>query len=185
MSWLARLKALRHEEACYRGTDETDKTGGFVSFVSAQVTQIPWDEGVRGAPDAEREAWEERALVETTRPPTRYTTPATPGRRVNGAPSLQPGPSPDEAPMGHGETRWPMKAWGDLRPCTRCRNLARSGLCLSAARGGLRAARDYEPSIPAQPRRCIGYWPTEGDPDRRPGRERWPELIEWQQPERE
>lgn len=75
---------------------------------------------------------------------------------------------------------WPLEAWGDLRPCTRCRNLARSGLCLSAARGELRCARDYEPTIPRQPRRCIGYLPTEGDPDPRPGRERWPELIESQ-----
>lgn len=75
---------------------------------------------------------------------------------------------------------WPLDAWGDLRPCTRCRNLLRSGRCLAAWNGLLRASRDYEPPIPAQPHRCIGYAPPGDDPDQRPGLARWPELAEWQ-----
>lgn len=70
--------------------------------------------------------------------------------------------------------------WGDLRPCTWCRNLTRSGRCLAAWRGELRAARDYEPTFPGQPHRCIGYQPTDADPDQTRGLQRWPELAEWQ-----
>lgn len=70
--------------------------------------------------------------------------------------------------------------WGDLRPCTWCRNLTRSGRCLAAWRGELRAARDYEPTFPGQPHRCIGYVPRDDDPERTTGRERWPELVAWQ-----
>ena len=69
---------------------------------------------------------------------------------------------------------------GDLRPCLWCHNLARSGRCMAAWRGELRAARDWEPTFPGQPQRCIGYSPPADDPDQRPGRERWPELVEWQ-----
>lgn len=69
---------------------------------------------------------------------------------------------------------------GDLRPCIWCRDLALSGRCMAAARGELRAARDYSPPIPGQPQRCIGYSPPADDPDLRPGRERWPELVETQ-----
>jgi len=76
--------------------------------------------------------------------------------------------------------RWSFEEWGDLRPCTLCRNLARSGRCLAAWRGEIRAARDYEPSIPAQPRRCIGYAPKADDPEQTSGMERWPELT-WQE----
>ena len=68
----------------------------------------------------------------------------------------------------------------DLRPCLLCRNLARSGRCMAAMRGELRAARDYSPTMPEQPRRCIGFRPPADDPDPRPGRERWPELVERQ-----
>ena len=75
-----------------------------------------------------------------------------------------------------------FEEWGDLRPCTLCRNLARNGRCLAAWRGEIRAARDYEPSIPAQPRRCIGYDPKADDPEQTSGMERWPELT-WQMPD--
>lgn len=71
----------------------------------------------------------------------------------------------------------------DLRPCLWCRNLSRGGRCLAAWRGELRAARDYAPTFPGQPRRCIGYAPPDDDPDQRPGRERWPEMVEWQAPQ--
>ncbi len=75
---------------------------------------------------------------------------------------------------------WPFDEWGDLRPCLLCRNLTQIGLCLSARRGELRGARDYAPTFPGQPRRCIGYAPKADDVDRRPGYERWPELVETQ-----
>jgi hypothetical protein len=76
--------------------------------------------------------------------------------------------------------RWPFEEWGDLRPCLLCRNLSPAGRCLAAWRGELRAARDYSPTFPGQPQRCIGYRPKADDPDQTPGRERWPELAEWQ-----
>ena len=69
--------------------------------------------------------------------------------------------------------------WGDMRPCEWCRNLARSGRCMSAWRGEMRAARDYAPTKPGQPQRCIGYRPNADDPDQRHGKERWPDLT-WQ-----
>jgi hypothetical protein len=74
-----------------------------------------------------------------------------------------------------------MAVWGDMRPCTWCRNLMRSGRCMAAWRGELRAARDYEPTFPEQPQRCIEYRPNADDPERTSGRERWPELVAWQQ----
>jgi hypothetical protein len=77
---------------------------------------------------------------------------------------------------------WPFDEWGDLRPCLLCRNLTQIGVCLSARRGELRGARDYAPTFPGQPRRCIGYDPKVDDPDRSSGRERWPELVESQAP---
>jgi len=79
-----------------------------------------------------------------------------------------------------GPMRWPFEEWGDLRPCLRCRNLTPMGRCLAAWRGELRAARDYSPTFPDLPQRCIGYRPKADDPVQTPGRERWPELAEWQ-----
>jgi hypothetical protein len=76
----------------------------------------------------------------------------------------------------------PLEHWGDLRPCLWCQNLTPTGRCLAAWRGELRAARDYTPTFPGQPRRCIGYDPEVDDPDRSSGRERWPELVESQAP---
>lgn len=63
----------------------------------------------------------------------------------------------------------------DRRRCDQCLNLTGRGLCLAARRGEIVANRDYEP-VRDQPRRCEGYLPGAGDLDRRPGRERWPEL---------
>jgi hypothetical protein len=69
-------------------------------------------------------------------------------------------------------------AWDDRRTCTQCANLAKSGRCLAAARGELVAtARDYRPP-PDRLHRCERYAPGADDPDRRPGRERWPRLTE-------
>ncbi|MCX8086728.1 MAG: hypothetical protein N3C63_07460 [Rhodocyclaceae bacterium] len=64
----------------------------------------------------------------------------------------------------------------DRRICLECRNLA-GRRCLAAARGEIVASRNYEP-IRDLPRRCEGYVPGPDDADRRPGRERWPGLIQ-------
>lgn len=82
-------------------------------------------------------------------------------------------------PQGRIRSRWRGDGLdlGDLRPCLWCRNLTRSGRCLAAWRGDLRASRDWEPTFPGQPSRCVGYLPPHDDPDQRPGHERWPELI--------
>ena len=64
----------------------------------------------------------------------------------------------------------------DRRTCDLCLNLA-GRRCLAAWRDEIVANRAYEP-IRDIPRRCEGYVPGADDPDARPGRERWPELIE-------
>jgi len=69
---------------------------------------------------------------------------------------------------------------GDLRGCLWCRNFTRTGRCLAAWRGELRADRDWAPTFPAMPQRCIGYKPPADDPDQRLGRGRWPDMIAWQ-----
>lgn len=65
----------------------------------------------------------------------------------------------------------------DRRRCDQCVNLTERGLCLAARRGEIVANRDYEPARELL-RRCEGYQPGADDPDRRRGRERWPELIQ-------
>lgn len=65
----------------------------------------------------------------------------------------------------------------DRRRCDQCLNLTGRGLCLAARRGEIVANRDYEPVLDLL-RRCEGYMPGGDDPDRRTGRERWPDLIE-------
>lgn len=65
----------------------------------------------------------------------------------------------------------------DRRCCDQCANLTGRGLCLAARRGEIVANRDYEP-VRDMPRRCEGYRPGVDDPDRRTGRERWPDLIQ-------
>jgi hypothetical protein len=69
-------------------------------------------------------------------------------------------------------------AWNenDRRRCVHCLNLAENGICLAASPGGpVSARRGYQPN-PAILQRCAGYRPVQDDPDRRPGRERWPEF---------
>lgn len=117
--------------------------------------------------DADREAWEERAAI------MEYDGGMTRAEAERAATEcLRRDASKRTVPAA--------LDWGDLRPCAWCRNLARSGRCLAAARGELRASRDYEPTFPGQPQRCIGYDPKDDDPDRTRGRERWPELVAWQ-----
>jgi hypothetical protein len=67
-----------------------------------------------------------------------------------------------------------VDTWDDRRTCRQCANLAKSGRCRAAGRGELLGtAKRYTPP-PDTPRRCEGYAPGASDPDRRPGRERWP-----------
>ena len=73
------------------------------------------------------------------------------------------------------EVPQPVPDDDDRRHCAQCANLAPSGLCLAARRGEINASRTYHP-VDHLPRRCEGYAPGPDDPDRRPGRERWPGL---------
>ena len=63
----------------------------------------------------------------------------------------------------------------DRRTCEQCANLI-ARRCQAAKRDEIVAHRNYEP-IRDLPRRCESYAPGVDDPDRRHGRERWPELI--------
>ena len=64
----------------------------------------------------------------------------------------------------------------DRRTCDQCANLI-ARRCQAAKRDEILASRNYEP-IRDLPRRCQGYAPGAADADRRPGRERWPGLIQ-------
>ena len=68
---------------------------------------------------------------------------------------------------------------GDMRTCRECANLSPGGRCLAAWRGesfgaGIATSRQYAPGDPGRPQRCGAYSPGPADPDRQPGRERWP-----------
>ena len=122
--------------------------------------------------DDAREAWEERAGI------MEYDGEMTRAEAERAATTLM---TARQAAAAHSRRRSALPGdWGDLRPCTWCRNLTRSGRCLAAWRGELRASREYEPTFPGQPHRCIGYVPRDDDPERTTGRERWPELVAWQ-----
>lgn len=88
-------------------------------------------------------------------------------------------PIPERITPAEAETvAWPTLITTDdeRRTCDQCTNLNRRR-CLAAWRGEIVASRDYEP-VRDIPRRCEGYAPGADDPDTRPGRERWPELIQ-------
>lgn len=142
--------------------------GGQVSQLS-QLSQSFGAAGAHGGDD-DREAFEERAAI------MEFDGGMTRAEAEQAAAAN----SPEANTVAAEPTRWPFEEWGDLRPCLLCRNLSPGGRCLAAWRGELRAARDYSPTFSGQPQRCIGYRPKAADPDRTPGRERWPELIEWQ-----
>lgn len=166
MSWLDRLKAL-DADVCVRSRPcQNRQNPGSVSFVGASEAHIPSPQGASDDEDA-REAWEERAAI------MEYDGGMTRAEAERAATEC----------LRRDASKRTLPAeldWGDLRPCTWCRNLTRSGRCLAAWRGELRAARDYEPTFPGQPHRCIGYQPTDADPDQTRGLQRWPELAEWQ-----
>ncbi len=64
----------------------------------------------------------------------------------------------------------------DRRTCDQCANLI-ARRCQAAKRGEIVVSRNYEP-IRDLPRSCECYAPGAADADRRPGRERWPGLIQ-------
>jgi hypothetical protein len=69
-------------------------------------------------------------------------------------------------------------AWreDDRRRCAHCLNLMINGICKAATPGGTVSARKgYQPDS-AILRRCHSYRPCPDDPDRRPGRDRWPRI---------
>jgi hypothetical protein len=69
-------------------------------------------------------------------------------------------------------------AWheDDRRRCVHCQNLLQNGVCKVAGPGGpIPARRGYQPNQNWL-HRCAEYRPGPEDPDRRPGRERWPEF---------
>lgn len=141
--------------------------GGQVSQLS-QLSQ-PFGEGAHGSDD-DCEAFEERAaIMEFDGGMTRAEAEQAAAANFIRADIASAEP-----------VRWPFEEWGDLRPCLLCRNLSPGGRCLAAWRGELRAARDYSPTFLDLPQRCIGYRPKADDPDRAPGRARWPELVAWQ-----
>lgn len=74
------------------------------------------------------------------------------------------------------ETPEPDLFTDDRRTCDQCANLI-ALRCQAAKRGEIVANRDYEP-IRDLARRCEGYAPGADDPERRHGRERWPQLTE-------
>jgi hypothetical protein len=69
----------------------------------------------------------------------------------------------------------PQRTGDDRRRCGECGNLAPNGRCLAAARRDIVASRSYTPARDWL-RRCEGFKPLPGDPDPRPGRDRWPGL---------
>ena len=86
-------------------------------------------------------------------------------------------PAEGEAPASDAEIAARERAGDDRRRCTECGNLAERGACLAAYRGEIRASRAYAP-VRELLRRCEGFAPLDADPDPRPGRERWPGLID-------
>jgi hypothetical protein len=83
-------------------------------------------------------------------------------------------PETPRAPVAASEGHAPIPSEDSRRVCCQCLNLS-GERCLAAARGEIIASRTYRPD-PDRPRRCSGYRPSATDPDRRPGRERWPGL---------
>ncbi len=66
----------------------------------------------------------------------------------------------------------------DRRRCTGCGNL-QAGVCTVARPGGrVSALVGYRPASLGVLQRCAGYSPNASDTDHRPGRERWPGLIQ-------
>jgi hypothetical protein len=78
-----------------------------------------------------------------------------------------------------GESRYAAPLEDDRRYCTECLNLTERGLCLAVRRGEMRRVSTWQPDQ-TRPWRCVGYAPGADDPDRRPGRERWPSMLQYE-----
>ena len=76
-----------------------------------------------------------------------------------------------------GDMPRPVALEDDWRHCDQCANLIRGGLCLAARRGEIAASRNCEPvrDLPADAK---AMQPGPDDSGRRPGRKRWPFLVE-------
>jgi hypothetical protein len=184
-AWVAEFPVKPVATAATAATEQGDKgelsqvsqlsqgvAGERVRHEGGQVSQLsqPFGEARAHGSDDDREAFEERAaIMEFDGGMTRAEA-----ERAAAANKIEANIVPAEL------VRWPFEEWGDLRPCLLCRNLSPGGRCLAAWRGELRAARDYSPTFPELPQRCIGYRPKADDPERTTGRERWPELARWQ-----
>ena len=80
-----------------------------------------------------------------------------------------------DAPAGLPGIDDPERRGDNRRRCAECGNLAGNGRCLAVARRELVASRTYAPALDWL-RRCECFKPQPGDPDQRPGRDRWPGL---------
>ena len=206
MGWLDRLKALPRSDCALPTHRQNRQNPGSVSFDSAQVAEgFASESGAGSDPEGlegAREAFEERAAImeydgglsqadaeQAARAyELEYQCRFDSGKQRAGDGSA--GGDAGEFRAMNARAREgggsldpvasQLDEWGDMRPCTWCRNLMRSGRCMAAWRGELRAARDYAPTFPEQPRRCYFYDPRGSDPDMSAGRERWPELASWQ-----
>ena len=86
-----------------------------------------------------------------------------------GALSITPVDDPPPDPPEPIETHTP---WDDRRTCRECTRLSPGGRCTGAPELP-QAMTPYHPD-PDRPKRCAAYLPRSADPDKRPGRVRWP-----------
>ncbi len=104
----------------------------------------------------------------------------SPESPVSPVPKHRTGSEPNAAGWVGGETDRArvsiFRALDDLRTCELCLNLLESGRCAAAIRREIVASQTYCP-VRDQPKRCESFLPPAGDPDQRPGRERWPGLT--------
>jgi len=93
-----------------------------------------------------------------------------------GQPEALPTPGQDPNEPGGPAAIGSIERSGDnRRRCSECAKLGHGGRCLAAVRREIVASRTYAPH-PDLLRRCEAFAPLPGDPDQRPGRDRWPGL---------
>lgn len=177
MTALERLRALRISEK--HPTEALPKlTKAFyarpsVSFGSGQVGSIPENT----PPDAEHEAVLDTPAATLSGPRWLATVAehldTTPAALIAAGVILpeevphyrDPRAMADALRRAH-PGRWPAREPDDRRHCRSCRQLA-----------GARCRARRLLVMDDLPRRCTDYLPTPDDPDQRPGRDRWPDLL--------
>lgn len=185
MSYLARLKHLERGEI-FHHTPKPEPTKPTKGASDGFVGSIPGAyENIHTENDANEtrnlgEHWRWRIHFADRNPVEVYCDPhETHAGILKCYPdALAAEPLPERiTPADADAVAWPtLKTTDDeRRTCDQCTNLARRR-CLAAWRCEIVANRDYEP-VRDILRRCEGYAPGADDPDTRPGRERWPELI--------